>query len=153
MKTGTDPVGSVSRRRKNHAADLQGPTRAHAAATVHGRSSPRSRFVQRLDALGVFFVGRVQRIQLFFIDDVEKSFAHHGQLEAQAAFTLAFLWYFGNDPVQAGWNLRADQWAVGVEQSDGWIQRTVALVAFLRGRAEATPPISVADGSSSEDSA
>ena len=27
--------------------------------------------MQRLDALGVLFVGRVQRIQLLFVDDVE----------------------------------------------------------------------------------
>ena len=86
--------------------------------------------MQRLDALGVFFVGRIQRIQLFFVDDVEKPFAHHGQLEAQAALTLAFSWYFGNNPVQAGWNLRADQPAVGVEQMDSPIQRAIAWVAI-----------------------
>ena len=109
--------------------------------------------MQRLDALGVFFVGRVQRIQLFFVDDVEERFAHHGQLQTQAALAFALFGYFGNDPIQARWNLRADQSAVGVEQADGWIQRAVALVAFFRRRAEVTPPISVADDSSSEDSA
>ena len=46
---------------------------------------------------------------------------------------LALFGYFGNDPVQAGWHLRADQADVGVEQAGGWIQRAVALVAFLRG--------------------
>ena len=45
--------------------------------------------MQRLDALGVFFGGRVQRIQRFFVDDVEERFADHGQLEAQAALSFA----------------------------------------------------------------
>ena len=89
--------------------------------------------MQRLDAFCILFFGRVQRIQLFFVDDVEKPLAHHGQLEAQAALAFALFGYFGNDPVQAGWNLRADQADVGVEQADGRIQRAVALVAFLRG--------------------
>ena len=47
--------------------------------------------MQRLDALGVFVVGRVQRIQPFFIDDVKERFADHGQLEAQAAYESARL--------------------------------------------------------------
>ena len=72
--------------------------------------------MQRLDALGVFSVGRVQRIQLFFVDDVEEPLAHHGQFEAQAALALCTFGYFANNPVEAGWNLRADQPAVGVEK-------------------------------------
>ena len=88
--------------------------------------------MQRLDALGIFFVVRVQRIQLFFVDDVEEPFAHHGQLQAQAAFAFAFFRYFGNNAVETGWNLRVDQPAVGVEQADGWIQRAVARVSLLR---------------------
>ena len=68
---------------------------------------------------------------VYFVDDVEKPFAHHGQLEAQAAFAFAFFRYFGNNPVEAGWNLRADQSAVGVEQADRRIQCAVALVALL----------------------
>ena len=79
-------------------------------------------FVQRLDALGVLFIGRVQRFQLFFFGDVEEPFADHGQLQAQAAFAFALFGYFGNDPVQARWNLRADKSAVGVEQADGWVR-------------------------------
>ena len=75
--------------------------------------------MQPLDALGVLFVGRIQRIQLFFVDDVEESFAHHGQLEAQAAFAFALSGYFSNNAVEAGWNLRADQLDVGIEQPDG----------------------------------
>ena len=72
--------------------------------------------MQRLDALGVFVVGRVQRFQLYVVDDVEKPFAHHGQFEAQAPFAFATFGDFGNNPVQARWNLRADQPAVGVEK-------------------------------------
>ena len=59
-------------------------------------------FAERLDALGVFFVGRVQRFQLFAFDDVQKPFAHHGQLEAQSALASALFGYFVNYPVEAG---------------------------------------------------
>ena len=52
---------------------------------------------------------------------------------------LASFGYFGNNPVQAGWNLRADQPAVGIEQSNGWIQRAVALVSLLRHRGRSHP--------------
>ena len=45
--------------------------------------------MQRLDALGVLFVGRVQRIQLFVVDDVEEPLARHGPLQAQAALSFA----------------------------------------------------------------
>ena len=47
--------------------------------------------MQRLDAFCIFFVGRVQRFQLFFVDDVEESFTHHGQLQTQAAVDSARL--------------------------------------------------------------
>ena len=59
-------------------------------------------FMQRQDAFCIFFVGRIQRIQLFFVDDVKKSFADHDQFEAQAALSFALFGYFGNNPVQAG---------------------------------------------------
>ena len=88
--------------------------------------------MQRLDALGVFVVGRVQRIQLFLVDDVEETFVDHGQLEAQAALASALFWYFGNNPVQARWNLRADQPDVGVDQAARRIQCAGARVALLR---------------------
>ena len=47
--------------------------------------------MQRLDALGLLFVGRVQRIELFLVDDVEEPFVHHGQLQAPAALESARL--------------------------------------------------------------
>ena len=90
MKTSTDPVGSVSRRRKDHASDSAGTMRAHAAPAARGGSRPRTAHAA-LDALGVLFVGGIQLLQLFFIDDVEESFAHHGQLQTQAVHESAGL--------------------------------------------------------------
>ena len=121
--------GNRHRPRRRRLQAPKGPrcrsTRTDAGVCRPGNSGPQfaaKLFMQCLDALGVFVVGRVQRIQIFFVDDVEKPFAHHGQLQTQAAFAFAFFWNFGNDPVQAGWNLRADKSAVGVEQADGRIR-------------------------------